>query len=277
MMVLLWVVMLGGALPLHAQQESFPYTYGKQDLWHLGAGVGAAALGGFFQEGLPAATASDFELLDPDGINGLDRWVTDRYSETWQDRSDLFRSAAQGVGIVCVTLCGLQPGESGTVGHAAVLAGMAAEAFLLRTGVTDLMKGSFRRWRPYTYSATLTSEEKLAIAQRFGTDPDDARRSFFSGHASNAALWAVFAGRVFSELHPESSLLTPVWIVGGAVAAGAGVGRVLGGMHFVSDVLVGWGVGGAIGWFIPELHRRDREGGLEVEAGLDGVGLRWRF
>ncbi len=71
--------------------------------------------------------------------------------------------------------------------------------------------------------------------------------AFPSGHATQSTvawglLWLVLLAR--GSLAPGRS--TWVWVVWLAAAGSAGAGRVLGGVHWLSDVLAGWALGAAI-------------------------------
>jgi hypothetical protein len=47
----------------------------------------------------------------------------------------------------------------------------------------------------------------------------DARKSFFSGHASMTACNTFFAAKIWSDMHPNSKLKPWVWTAAAAVPA----------------------------------------------------------
>lgn len=82
--------------------------------------------------------------------------------------------------------------------------------------------------------------------EHFGPSFDSDLHSFPSGHtATSFALAAVLAARF-----PRQA-----WIFYG-VAGVVGVGRVLGGSHYPSDVLAGVILGLVVGWFLADMARR---------------------
>jgi membrane-associated phospholipid phosphatase len=56
------------------------------------------------------------------------------------------------------------------------------------------------------------------------------------------------------RLHPGSKLTWIVAGVGGAIATFVATARVLGGMHFITDVVGGAVVGTSVGVLVPSLH-----------------------
>jgi membrane-associated phospholipid phosphatase len=119
------------------------------------------------------------------------------------------------------------------------------EAVLLATDVNELVKGATGRLRPAQWAAD----------QRTGLE---ANRSFYSGHASLAFSLASAAGTV-STLRGYRSAPW-VWAVGMTLAAGVGYLRVAGDAHWVTDVLAGAAIGGAIGWGVPWMLNRPSGG-----------------
>ncbi len=86
-----------------------------------------------------------------------------------------------------------------------------------------------------------------------------AAKSFFSGHTSSAFAIAAAAGTV-STLRGYPSAPW-VWAGGMTLASAVGYLRVAGDAHWGTDVLVGAGVGGLVGFAVPWFfHRADRPG-----------------
>lgn len=70
------------------------------------------------------------------------------------------------------------------------------------------------------------------------------------------------------------------WVVLGvglALSTTVGIGRVLGGEHFPSDVVAGAAIGASVGWLVPELHRRRVNVAFGVADGARSVSLRGVF
>lgn len=115
-----------------------------------------------------------------------------------------------------------------------------AQVISFTAALTGITKAAFRRPRPRTYAG----------------DPDYVNsesgfESFYSGHAAMAA--AALASTAFSmNLRKQGS--TWPWVVAAGTGAAISIARVAAGMHFYSDVLVGLGVGTAVGILVPWLH-----------------------
>ncbi|WP_157974532.1 phosphatase PAP2 family protein [Lewinella sp. IMCC34183] len=143
------------------------------------------------------------------------------------------------------------------------------ETMLLNQGLTDIVKGTVQRPRPYLYDPQLPADSQV--------DAYD-RTSYFSAHTSNTAAASFFIGRVFADYHPDSPLKPVVWTVSATLPAVAGYLRVRAGQHFPSDVVTGYLVGAAIGYGIPALHRRPvRVRGVSLRPTGTGLYLCYTF
>jgi len=83
-------------------------------------------------------------------------------------------------------------------------------------------------------------------------DADSRDRSFFSGHASlSAGAAALLCKDAFRREVWGDSRLTQSVVCGLGVGASLATGltRVVGDRHWFTDTLVGWAVGGLVGWF----------------------------
>jgi membrane-associated phospholipid phosphatase len=135
-------------------------------------------------------------------------------------------------------------------GERALVYGETLAANLALNGVTKALVG---RPRPYTYNGDPAAQAQIA------RDPADARRSFYSGHASTAFAAAVSGAYLFSQSSDDAAARTAVW-AGSLMLAGATSNlRVRAGRHFYSDVLVGAAVGSGVGLLVPALHYGGRQ------------------
>jgi len=109
----------------------------------------------------------------------------------------------------------------------------------------------FDRTRPIAYLTNATFAQRSDNRNHF---------SFFSGHASNAAVGLFFMAKVLDDLHPELGKKR-WWLYGAAFAPSAVVGwtRMRGGKHFLSDVVAGVAGGAAVGYFVPHFHHTQAE------------------
>jgi len=130
------------------------------------------------------------------------------------------------------------------------LALMYGEVVLLNAGINGLVKGLTTRARPFVYDENSTIEEKYKL---------DARHSFYSGHTSMSASNSFYTAKVFSEYLANSTMKTLIWTAAAIIPAVTGFSRINTHNHFPTDVIVGYIVGAAIGYLIPELHKYENE------------------
>ena len=135
------------------------------------------------------------------------------------------------------------------------LALMYGEVVLLNAGINGLVKGLTTRNRPFVYDDNSPLEQKYKI---------DARHSFYSGHTSFTASNAFFTARVFTEYLTDNTAKTLIWIAAALIPAVTGLSRINTHNHFPTDVIVGYIVGAAIGYLIPELHKYENENNISA-------------
>jgi len=123
------------------------------------------------------------------------------------------------------------------------------------------------RFRPFTYYSDAPQNMSLE---------SNAKKSFFAGHVALVATSTFFMARVYADYYPDSPLKWVFYGTAGAMTATTAVLRNFAGMHFLSDVLVGTGVGTLSGLLVPHLHLA-KKGNLNhltvVPIGLNGPGL----
>jgi membrane-associated phospholipid phosphatase len=112
----------------------------------------------------------------------------------------------------------------------------------------------------YVWTATFTKRIRPLV---YIDDPVNDFRfektttdSFFSGHASMTAGASFFIAKVLNDYHPEWGSKRS-WLFIGAMVPPSFVGylRYRGFLHFPTDVLLGIGVGAAVGTLVPHLHK----------------------
>lgn len=200
--------------------------------------------------------------LDASQINRFDRWATKQNSSAAGHRSDIGQNAPiiAAMGSTLLYPCISKNGGSRVI-EFMTIATIFLETNLVNSGITEMVKSSVKRTRPYAYDPERSLESKLSKS---------TRKSFFSGHTSASAANSFFLAKVFSDYYPESKWKPAVWAVAAAVPAWTGLERVLAGKHFPTDVIVGYLVGASCGYIIPHLHRKEMKG---LEMGYTGNGL----
>jgi membrane-associated phospholipid phosphatase len=117
-----------------------------------------------------------------------------------------------------------------------------------------LSAGAIQRSRPYVYTDK-NGQNTTDIGRR---RDKDSQRSFFAGHTAATASASFFTAKVFQDFNPDSKLKPFVWGVAAALPAIVGYYRYKGGMHFLSDNLLGYAIGAGAGILVPELHKNKR-------------------
>ncbi len=262
------LLLLAGVGPLQAQVRPFPYALDDRDFVHFPAVFGLAYLGYEMAGRMDPPTFDEIAELQPGDVNGFDRVATDSWSLGWQDASDFFRNTL----VASMAVVSLSPPF---VGHewsdAATLSVMSMEVMALAFGITKVTKALSHRPRPYLYNQELTVQERYDFASERG---GWGYQSFFSGHATSSFAAATFVSTVFSQVYGPSTWSKVIWGVSLSAAALATWGRVEGGAHFPTDVLMGVPVGIAIGYLVPALHRRSADSALSVSVAPTSVRIR---
>jgi membrane-associated phospholipid phosphatase len=186
---------------------------------------------------------SEFELatLGSPQAEGWDRVALNRWNEVAGQRSDYALFAAFGTAGL-TALAHTQADRR--FGDAVVLGSMWFQTNLSTLMLTDAVKNSVRRNRPFVYNERAPLDARMEV---------DARKSFFSGHASLTACNTFFAAKVWSDMHPDSRWTPVVWSAAALVPAYVAWQRVEAGKHYPSDVVVGAVVGAAVGYLIPTI------------------------
>lgn len=123
---------------------------------------------------------------------------------------------------------------------------MYGEAILLNASINALVKSLTLRNRPFVYDNNSLLEPKFDV---------DARYSFYSGHTSMSAVNTFYTAKVYSAYISDQTTKTILWTAAAIIPAIAGYSRINTHNHFPTDVIVGYIVGAAIGYLIPEIHR----------------------
>ncbi len=221
-------------VPGHAQYE---LETGKE-LTISGIGLGLNVGTIFLNKSVAPLSEEEIFELNPLDIPKIDRWIIQNYNIQAQKSSDiaLISSFVAPLTLIAADNARNNLGEVGL---------MSLETLLLNTGVTNLTKILVKRPRPYLYNPELPMEIKRKVSARY---------SFYSGHTSNTAAMYFLTAKLFNDYQPDSDLKPVIWGVAALIPAYTGMQRVRGGKHFLTDVIVGYVLGAAIGILVPELH-----------------------
>lgn len=190
---------------------------------------------------------SRISRLDPTRLNPLDRTVIGNRSKLAATGSDLLLSTTMILPHVVGFIDSLardskDPNRwSPLVRDGWIMLETMSATFL----VTNMVKFTQRRARPYAYDSRLARKER---------GDTEASLSFFSGHTSIAFSMATSFSYLYTKRHRGSPLVALVWTGSHLLASSTAILRVAAGKHFWSDVLVGAAVGSGMGLAVPALH-----------------------
>lgn len=213
----------------------------SRDAWIGGGGAGLYGLSLFLTKDVKPLTPEGVRLLQGqrDEIWGIDRWVTRQWSPSAQRVSDGFLFGSP---VLPFTLL-LDKNTDHKFGRHALI---ALEGLVVNAAFMQLAKSGIRRPRPFVFNPDAPLPPKLKR---------DARLSFFSGHTSTVASMSFLSARLYTDLNPDGKHDTLAWAAASVIPAVTAYLRVRGGKHYLTDVLVGYAVGVAIGLVVPRLHR----------------------
>ncbi|MDX1544037.1 MAG: phosphatase PAP2 family protein [Christiangramia sp.] len=230
------------SLTFKAQEKSSPYeTNFWQDATWIAGGVGLNVLGVYTIQNKPNLSEADLASLDRNNIWKIDRRAAGNYSEEADELSYLpfFGSFAAPL----LFLAGED--ERRNFGQISVL---FIETMATTGAAFSITAGAVEKSRPLVYNEDLPMKDRL---------DSDAQRSFFAGHTAATAAATFFTAKVFHDFNPGSPAVPFVWAGAVAVPAYVGYLRTKAGKHFLTDNLIGFGVGAACGILVPEIHKAD--------------------
>jgi membrane-associated phospholipid phosphatase len=144
------------------------------------------------------------------------------------------------------------------------------ETMAVTGALFSITAGAINRSRPLVYNNEAPLEKKLS---------NNSQRSFYAGHTAATASATFFMAKVFSDMNPDSKLRPVVWVVAAALPALVGYQRYMAGHHFLSDNILGYGLGAAAGILIPHWHKTRKSDKLSLvpQVGIDYRGLAVRY
>jgi membrane-associated phospholipid phosphatase len=227
------------------QNGPFELSLGKEAaIISAGAVVGAAAF--LIMSNNSTLTEDGVNSLSPDDVNSFDRIAVGPYQDDVLGDALLYSSF-----LLPVTFLTYED----TREDFGTLSLMYGEVILVNTAINGLVKGLTTRNRPFVYDENSPADKKFEVG---------ARHSFYSGHTSVTASNSFFTAKVFSEYLTDNTAKVLIWSAAALIPAVTGFSRVNTHNHFPTDVIVGYIVGAAIGYLIPELHEFENESSESV-------------
>lgn len=100
------------------------------------------------------------------------------------------------------------------------------------------------RHRPYTYTSETPMEKRQS---------PNAKNSAFSGHVEVVAASTFFIAKVYSDYYPNKKLM--MFSLASVATGGMAYLRLVQGMHFPSDIIIGAAIGTLSGILVPHYHK----------------------
>ncbi len=252
---------------LHASATPYSLTL-KNEIPYIAIGlsISSIALTMDMYNPVQPYTANELLSLDKNRINSFDRSATDNWSPSANGISNVLISTATLLPIIFIT-------NRHTKSYLFPLIVMYGEVLLANYGVTMFTKNVVNRARPLTYNTEAPMEKRTNST---------SKESFFSGHTSHATASSIFVAKVLCDYHPNMNkgLKIGIWTAMLTLPAVTAYLRVQAGKHFPTDVIVGYVVGGAIGYFIPHLHKLNARSTPKISLipifGIDHTSLMMR-
>lgn len=252
------IVLLLGILlpqnPLLAQEKAYQLSKNKEIPLLTTGTVGTITSLVLRNRQVPLDSLQIIEL-ESDHLLGFDLPATENYNKDARVASDVFLNISYLFPLTSLLIPEARQ-EFGTISV------MLLETILLNETLTGLSKVLVSRPRPFTHNANVPFEERIQ---------EDNNLSFFSGHTSYTAALSFFSAQVLTQYIDNPSTRKLIWAGAIAWPAVTGYFRYAAGKHYVTDILTGYVVGAALGYFIPRLHETGNNQGQE--ANTNGIHL----
>ncbi|MDF9795787.1 membrane-associated phospholipid phosphatase [Catalinimonas alkaloidigena] len=188
--------------------------------------------------------------LNRDHLLGFDLPATENYNQDARIASDVFLNVSYLFPLAPLLIKDARQ-EFG------IISVMLLETILLNETFTGLSKVLVSRPRPFTHNADVPFEERIQ---------EDNNLSFFSGHTSYTAALSFFSAQVLSQYIDNPTTRKVIWAGAIAWPAATGYFRYAAGKHYITDILTGYVIGAALGYFIPRLHETTKGKNLETNT-----------
>jgi len=231
--------------PRHPYKTSF-----KKDAPIIAAGIGLTYLGNTLIKNKDPLTLAELATRTKDKVPFFDRGNVGFFSENVDRDSYIPFLGSFAMPLAMIVL---NKNESRNASHILV---MYIESLSITSSLFTLAAGTIHRSRPLVYAPSEASQEERIKAKN--------QRSFFAGHTAATASATFFAAKVFHDLNPDSKAKPFVWAVAATLPAIVGYMRYKGGLHFLSDNLLGYAIGAASGILIPEWHKNKNNNDLSI-------------
>ncbi|MDQ3292669.1 MAG: phosphatase PAP2 family protein [Bacteroidota bacterium] len=255
------------SLASFGQQSTSPYkTSFKVDAPIVGGGLAVSGAGLYLISNKHGIDQDKLAGLTKDDVNAFDRFTAGNYSESANNISDipLYTSFALPFALI-IDKKAFQAGPQIFL--------LYTETMAITGSIYAMTAGLVYRKRPLVYGTEAPLRTRTT---------KNANNSFFAGHVAATASATFFAAKVFNDFNPDSPLRPVVWGVAAALPASVGYLRLEAGKHFLSDVILGYGIGTTVGILVPHLHKKNNDSGFSITPTYDriegnGIALTYTF
>jgi len=231
-----------------------PYkTSWRKDGWITLGLIGVNAGGLYLIQNKKDLTPAQLAMKSRDDVPSFDRGNVGYFDEKANDASYIPFYASFAWPVAMMLIDGDQTRNFGQV------LGMYVETMAVAGAMYTMAAGTVNRSRPLVYSNDAPVGTRMS---------KNSQRSFFAGHTAATAASTFFTAKVFSDMNPDSKLKPVVWVVAAAVPALVGYYRYKAGQHFLSDNILGYGLGAATGILIPHWHKVKKSDRLSIYPGF---------
>ncbi|OGX88271.1 hypothetical protein BEN47_09325 [Hymenobacter lapidarius] len=232
-----------------AQKAPSPYKTDFLVDGGITAGLGILSATGLYLVKQKSGLSNDeLVALDRNDVPKIDRFAAGNYSNRAQTISD----------VLCYPTLLVAPGllalNSDVRGRYGQVLGLYLQTMFATDAMFTMTVGTVYRYRPYLYGTEGGNSRSGKIATN----------SFFAGHTAHTATATFFAAKVFHDFNPDSPAQPYIWGAAALVPAAVGYYRMEAGKHFLTDNIVGYTVGAAMGILVPQLHKKSGRSGYSL-------------
>lgn len=244
---LLFLFFVGNLANNLSAQNDFPYKLNKSDYAIVPIGLASYGIAKALEHNKNKMTFAELAQLSSADINSFDRKAIYKWNTNLDDISNVGKYTM--LAAPCIMF--LPQVKNREWSNTFTYGAMYFEVALLNLGITELSKSVSSRVRPYLYGDNISIADKNEIINN-----ESVYDSFFSGHTSAAFSSAVFLSKTYSDIFGNNIWSNVIWISSLSIATTTGYLRYESGQHFPTDIIAGAIVGSAIGFVIPELHKK---------------------
>lgn len=244
-------VLLLSLFNLYAQRSVSPYEWDwvTDGIW-TGTALAGSTAGFLLIQNKDDLTPEELATIvsEQENINFLDKWAVGNHDETANKISDI-PFAISFVAPFAMLF------DDEINDHTGQYVGLYIESLATTAAIYTITAGLVNKSRPYVYDES----GDTPLSRRLS---GNGQRSFYSGHVAATATATFFTAKVFSDYNPDAKGKVWVWTGAALIPAGVGYFRLQGGQHFTTDIILGYALGAATGYFVPELHKKN--GSLDI-------------